>query len=1033
MIFPPKYQQQSQKSWSRVILTGQISWLALLLSSSALLLTAIPATAQIVAPFSTPTRPFRFQTNTRGDIKFVSNTVATCSTISVASTALTVAPKVGGSIVPYTVTITNNGAVPVDNLIAQIPIPAGMTYVLGTLKIGTSPLTDAADTDVAEVDIANNKINFRLGTRTSSTPSASGGSLDIGANTKISFSLKVGALASGAIIVVPTNVSYTEGGGSLTPVGNILASTSITVGNSSFSFSGNNGSNCISARTNTTIPGNRNNSFPLVYVDVDSDPNTFNSSQSQLDLLPDAEVLFAGLYWGGSSTNTDRNKVKFAGPNGIYTNITADNLYAGINQTTGSDDDISYNNSYQGFKDVTTLVKTGGSGQYLVGNIQTDSGILNRWGGWSLVVVYKSKSNTEQPRNLTVFDGYGVVAGSTVSIPINGFTTPPVGTVNAKIGAIVYDGDAGMSGDRASFKSTTGAEGFLSDSQNPSTDIFNSTISYLGTDITTKNPNYKNQLGYDADIFQANGIINPGDTSATITLSTNSTNEIYIPGVITSSIDLYVPTVNLGKSYVDLNGGNLEPGDIIEYTMVVTNNKDTAGNGDPAKNSAVTDPIPAYTTYVPGSLLINGVAKTDASGDDEADFDGTKVTFRIGAGATSSLGGILSVNTGTLTSPSAPSTSTVKFRVKVNTNVPNKTPITNVAAAAYTGSTLGEYTSLDIASPGVTIETHKSSISGTLYKDGNLDSTYNNGERLLPAGIKVTLYKDLNNNNTIDSGEEVAFVDTDANGKYTFLDVFDGIYKIKVDTTDPQIPTGKLLITPNNLTATIAGLPIIDKNFGFTPNTSANLLLVKRITKINNLTSTSGGDNLAAYKHEPSNPYDDNLITIPALTPPDTDKWPTINNSLFMIGGTNGGLIKTNDSIEYTIYFLSAGENAAKGVLLCDLVPNNLAFIPTAYNSVAAGSGGTPGADRGIAVKLGTNSIQSYTNDADGDFAQYFPAGVEPSTVYPGISCSKRDPLNPTLQLPNNNGAVVVNLGTIPGIETPNSSYGYFQFQGRMK
>jgi uncharacterized repeat protein (TIGR01451 family) len=1017
MIFPPKYRQPSEKSWSRIVQAGQRSWLALLLGNSALLLTTIPATAQIVVPFSTPTRPFRYQTNTRGDIKFVSNTVATCSTLNVSSTAtkLTTSSFSSGDIVNYTVTVKNSATVAVDNLILQSTIPTGMTYVPGSLKINSSLPTDATDPDSAEV--TNGKINFRVGTGASST---SGGSLAVSATATINFSLQIDASASGDI-VVPTNVSYTEGGTSVTPVGNILASTKITIGSNISTNSGNLGSICALARAG----GNRNNTFPLVYVDVDSDSTTFNSSRSDLSLPADAVVLFAGLYWGGSSTNANRGNVKFAGPNGSYTDLTADSLYSGINITTGTDDDLSYNNSYQGFKDVTATVKQGGSGQYRVGNIQTDSGISNRWGGWSLVVVYKN--NTEQPRNLTVFDGYGVVSGAPVSIPINGFITPPFGPINAKIGAIVYDGDAGSTGDRASFKSNTGTEVFLTDSTNPSTDIFNSTISYLGTHVTTKAPNYKNQLGYDADIYSANNIINRGDTSATITLSTSLTNEIYIPGVITSSIDLYVPTVNLGKSFVDVNGGNLEPGDIIEYTMVVTNNKDTYGNGDPSENNVVTDPIPAYTTYVPGSLLINGVAKTDASGDDEADFDGTKTTFRIGTGATASLGGILSVNTGTPAIPSAPSTSTVKFRVKVNTNVPNKTPITNVAAAAYTGSTLGEGQSLDIASPGVTIETHKSSISGTLYKDGNLDSTYNNGERLMPAAIKVTLYKDLNNNNTIDSGEEVAVVDTDTNGKYTFLEVSDGTYKIKVDTTDPQIPTGKLLLTPNNLTATIAGLPIIDKNFGFTPNTPANLLLVKRITAINNSTVTSGGDDLAVYKDETSNPYDDNSLTIPALTPPDTDKWPMLNSSPFMVGGTNGGLIKTNDSIEYTIYFLSAGDNAAKGVLLCDLVPSNLAFIPTAYN-LAGG-----GVDRGIAVKLGTNSIQSYTNDADSDFAQYFPAGVEPSTVYPGISCSKPDPLNPTIQLPNNNGAVVVNLGTIPGIETPNSSYGFFRFQGRMK
>jgi uncharacterized repeat protein (TIGR01451 family) len=336
MIFPPKYRQPSEKSWSRIVQAGQRSWLALLLGNSALLLTTIPATAQIVVPFSTPTRPFRYQTNTRGDIKFVSNTIATCSTLNVSSTAtkLTTSSFSSGDIVNYTVTVKNSATVAVDNLILQSTIPTGMTYVPGSLKINSSSPTDATDPDSAEV--TNGKINFRLGTGASST---SGGSLAVNATATINFSLQIDASASGDI-VVPTNVSYTEGGTSVTPVGNILASTKITIGSNISTNSGNLGSICALARAG----GNRNNTFPLVYVDVDSDSTTFNSSRSDLSLPADAVVLFAGLYWGGSSTNANRGNVKFAGPNGSYTDLTADSLYSGININTGTDDDSSYNN-----------------------------------------------------------------------------------------------------------------------------------------------------------------------------------------------------------------------------------------------------------------------------------------------------------------------------------------------------------------------------------------------------------------------------------------------------------------------------------------------------------------------------------------------------------------------------------------------------------------------------------------------------------------------------------------------------------------
>jgi uncharacterized repeat protein (TIGR01451 family) len=999
------------------------SGIALLLTSATALLTAIPATA---VPFTQ-----RYTTNARGEVKFVSNTVATCSTLSISSgyTDSTGGNVAVNDVITYRFTVKNEGSTTFNNLSLRNTIPSKTTYVPGSLKIDTISQTDTAGNDRAE--LSGTQINFRLGSGATST---AGGSLGAGATTTIEFQLRVNTGSTGSI-AVPANVTYNEG--TATNAVTIAASRTINVGNNTSTATSPSGVNCDLARKGGAFP---NNDFPLQYVDVDSDSSTFNSSQSTLSLPADAVVLFAGLYWGGSSTNSGRNSIKFAGPNGIYSTLSSDALYSGAG--------TAYPDSYQGFKDVTLDIRTSGVGTYTVGNIQTNSGATNQWGGWSLVVVYGS--GTERPRNLTIYDGYLSVSGSgTAAIDISGFITPPFGTVNAKIGAIVYDGDNGAgtyTGDQASFQRTTGTPPtlvgtgtLLGGGVNPTNNIFNSTISSSGTNSpNSKNPDYLNQLGYDADIYAANGILVNGDTSARITLSTGG--ETYAPGVITSSIDLFVPVIDLGKSFVDLNGGNLEPGDILEYTIVVTNNKDADGNGDPANKNVVTDPIPANTTYVPGSLIINGVAKTDAVGDDAADFDDTstpkKTIFRIGAGATATTGGTLAINTATKAAPSAPSTSTVKFRVKVNASVPDNTDITNIAASSYTGVTLGEGKSIAAASPGVTIKTDNSSISGTLYKDNNLNSSFNSGEPLLPAGIKVTLYKDVNGNGAIDLNDTIVLeVDTDANGKYTFLDIPNGTYIIRVDTTDPQIPTGKLLITPNNLTATVAGLPVIDRHFGFTPDPAAgnpNLLLVKRITKINNSTTTSGGGNLAIYEHQSSNPYDDNVISTPAVIPPDTDKWPSVNGSLFMIGAVDGGNVKPNDSIEYTIYFLSAGTSTAKNVLFCDRVPANVTFSLHAFTNTTANPTGVA---RGIAISSG-DTLNYYTNAGDSDLARYFPPGIEPSTVYPNINCGK----NATGQvLPNDNGAVVVNLGDrpnatgVPADDRTNGAYGFVRFQGVVK
>jgi uncharacterized repeat protein (TIGR01451 family) len=219
-----------------------------------------------------------------------------------------------------------------------------------------------------------------------------------------------------------------------------------------------------------------------------------------------------------------------------------------------------------------------------------------------------------------------------------------------------------------------------------------------------------------------------------------------------------------------------------------------------------------------------------------------------------------------------------------------------------------------------------------------------------------------------------------------------------------------------------------------------NVLLVKRITAINGGTTTIGGDALKDYIDDPINPYDDNEITIPTQPNPtdpqkDTDKWPNTigsTSSTFLIGGINGGFLKPKDSIEYTIYFLSAGDSTAKSVLFCDRVPSNVTFIPHAYNSVTANPSGLSTADRGIAISFGS-TLTSYTNINDGDIAQYFPPGIEPSTIYPNINCGK----NASGQsLPNDHGAVVVNLKNLPNATGTKASddaagaYGFVRFQG---
>ncbi len=418
--------------------------------------------------------------------------------------------------------------------------------------------------------------------------------------------------------------------------------------------------------------GNRdNNNFVMTYVDADADATTFDSSTADLSIPAGGTVLFAGLYWGAdTSAGTGgaaapnpaaRGTVQFAVPGGSYAPITASQL----------DTSTSLPNRYQGFADVTSAVAAAGSGTYAVADLQAGTG-NDRYGGWALIVAYHDQSMPA--RNLTVFDGFQTVSGAnpTITIPVSGFETPLTGPVRTTLGFMAYEGDRGMTGDTARLDATT-----LTDAVNPATNFFNSTISYHGSLVTTKSPSYPNQLGFDTDLMDASGILSNGATSATIQAHTGG--ETFLPGVITFATDLYAPKIAPDKTVTDLNGGQVQRGDVLEYAVTGTNTGD-----DGAANVVVTDAFPANTTYVPGSLDIvsspGGIAgsKTDAAGDDQAEVGGGGVTFRLGTGADGTTGGLIASG----------ESFEVRFRVSVDSSTPGGTAIVNHATVDLDGQTL---------------------------------------------------------------------------------------------------------------------------------------------------------------------------------------------------------------------------------------------------------------------------------------------------------------------------------------------------------
>jgi uncharacterized repeat protein (TIGR01451 family) len=105
-----------------------------------------------------------------------------------------------------------------------------------------------------------------------------------------------------------------------------------------------------------------------------------------------------------------------------------------------------------------------------------------------------------------------------------------------------------------------------------------------------------------------------------------------------------------------VSGGNqspcLVPGATLEYRISVAV---TSAASAVAQNLAITDNVPASTTYTAGSIRVNGNARTDAADADNASCAG------CGNGT-----GTLTVNLGNVTGTAAGVVTTIDYKVRIN-------------------------------------------------------------------------------------------------------------------------------------------------------------------------------------------------------------------------------------------------------------------------------------------------------------------------------------------------------------------------------
>ncbi len=168
--------------------------------------------------------------------------------------------------------------------------------------------------------------------------------------------------------------------------------------------------------------------------------------------------------------------------------------------------------------------------------------------------------------------------------------------------------------------------------------------------------------------------------------------------------------------------------------------------------------------------------------------------------------------------------------------------------------------------------------------------------------------------------------------------------------------------------------------------TSPRLRLVKRITSITRSDRPIPGVNFNRFFDDPN---DENDNVFPANQRP--------------VGITqleSGESLESGDEVQYTIYFLSDGNQPVTNVRVCDPIPEGTSFIPNSF-----------GSGQGILVNQGGEDT-TQTNRGDGDQGRFFSPLAPLNNVNPPC---------PNPQEPK--GAVFVELGDVPTTEPNNVGF----------
>ncbi|GAB5154652.1 cell wall surface anchor protein [Enterococcus sp. DIV1316a] len=269
--------------------------------------------------------------------------------------------------------------------------------------------------------------------------------------------------------------------------------------------------------------------------------------------------------------------------------------------------------------------------------------------GWSLFVVTKDQAS--KSRAFSIYYGArGNAAGTNNEFTMSNFLTAKQGNLDPIVTWFTVQGDKYWTGDNAQIKNSAGTWANISNTLNPVNNAMNATVTDNDEHMVDKYPgkfapDHPNFLDIDIDRMAIpEGVLNAGQNQ--INFRTTSSGDDYSTNAIGFAVNAETPEFEIKKEIVEPKE-TYKVGETITYRVSLKNTK----TDSEAINSVSKDALDGRLNYLPGSLKIisgpNSGEKTDALGDDQAEYDETnkQIIVRVGNDATATQGGSYKADT----------------------------------------------------------------------------------------------------------------------------------------------------------------------------------------------------------------------------------------------------------------------------------------------------------------------------------------------------------------------------------------------------